>query len=314
MEGGIVVNEDTTIAIPAFNEEPFIAEAIESALAQDARVLICDNHSMDGTREICESFARRHPRITYVRHQDNLGSAANFKYGMEHARSEFFMWLGAHDILPSGYVSALRSALQRRPDAVLAFGDVRYVDRQSRHVRNYAYEFGAELGAPTSLRRLLAIAHHLNDCSLVHGLFRLQALRRSWLDEVCLGIDHVLIARTAVQGPLEHVPGVSYGRRLVHAEYSAEKQMERLKPEAEIDPTVHRYGRMIRLQLGLIDSLPDASWIGAKAGKWRAGYYFMRRFGPWAEPGSTTRLLQEGFRLVGRVLRGVGLRRGGWSG
>ena len=293
----------TTIAIPAFNEERHIGDAIESALVQDADILISDNGSSDGTRAICEAFAARHERISYVRHATNFGAVENFKFGMDRSQTEFFMWLGAHDVLPPGYVSLLQSELLRRPDAVHAFGAVRYIDSESRFVSSYSYEFGRALGSSSPCHRLVTIARYLSDCSFVHGLFRLAILRKSWTNEADLGMDHALMASVATHGPLSYVPEISYGRRLVRSEHSVAEQLERIKPGATIDGRDHIYRRMILVQLQLFDRLSDDSWLDSKIGRLRAGYHFMRRFGPWAERGSAARFMQEGFRVLGRILR-----------
>jgi O-antigen biosynthesis protein len=295
----------TTIAIPAFNEERHIGEAIESALAQNANVLICDNSSSDGTRAICEAFAGRYECVTYVRHAGNFGAYENFKFGMDWAQTEFFMWLGAHDVLPPDYVSLLQSALLDRPDAVHAFGAVRYIDPESRFVRSYNYEFGRALGSPSPCRRLVTIARYLSDCSFVHGLFRLAVLRKSWTNKPDLGMDHALMASVATHGPLSYVPAVSYGRRLVRSEDSVVDQMERIKPGAKIDRTDHIYQQMILFQLQLFERLSDDNWLASKIGRLCAGYFFMRRFGPWAKRGSAARFLQDCFRMFGLILRPI---------
>jgi len=69
-----------SVAIGAFNHAPFIARAIEGALAQhlDGRVeiIVGDDCSTDGTREIIEGYAKAHPGlVTPVLMANNLGDA-----------------------------------------------------------------------------------------------------------------------------------------------------------------------------------------------------------------------------------------------
>jgi glycosyltransferase involved in cell wall biosynthesis len=56
--------------LPVYNGDNYLAAAIESILAQgygEFDFLILDNASTDGTEEICQAYAKRDPRIRYVR-------------------------------------------------------------------------------------------------------------------------------------------------------------------------------------------------------------------------------------------------------
>lgn len=69
------------VCIATYNHEPFIAQAIESVLAQvcdePMRVYIGDDASTDGTQSICERYARQDNRIVYIRRKQNMGLTAN---------------------------------------------------------------------------------------------------------------------------------------------------------------------------------------------------------------------------------------------
>jgi len=55
-----------SIGLPVYNGERYLALCIESVLNQtyaDFELIISDNGSTDSTRQICEDFARRDPRI-----------------------------------------------------------------------------------------------------------------------------------------------------------------------------------------------------------------------------------------------------------
>lgn len=70
-----------TISIPVYNQEKFVAKAIESALSQDYEYLeinISDDASSDGTWAICEAYKER-PRINIYRNDTNMGRLANYK-------------------------------------------------------------------------------------------------------------------------------------------------------------------------------------------------------------------------------------------
>ena len=57
------------VIMPAYNAERFIAEAIESVIAQthhDWQMVVVDDGSTDRTLEIARSFAERDSRITVI--------------------------------------------------------------------------------------------------------------------------------------------------------------------------------------------------------------------------------------------------------
>ena len=69
------------VCITTYNQEAFIAQAIESVLAQKCdepiRIYIGDDASSDGTQAICERHAQQDKRIIYVRRENNTGLTNN---------------------------------------------------------------------------------------------------------------------------------------------------------------------------------------------------------------------------------------------
>lgn len=119
-----------TIGMPVFDGERTLAMAIETLLAQtyaDFQLLISDNASTDGTARICETFAARDPRVSYIRQRQNIGAEANFDFVLAQADSEYFMWAAADDSRSSDFVEANLDFLERHADFVGSTCRVRYV-------------------------------------------------------------------------------------------------------------------------------------------------------------------------------------------
>jgi glycosyltransferase involved in cell wall biosynthesis len=84
-----------SIGMPVYNGEKYIREALDSLLAQtftDFELIISDNASTDSTSNICKEYAIRDSRIRYIRQHKNIGAIANFKFLLEQASGDFFMW------------------------------------------------------------------------------------------------------------------------------------------------------------------------------------------------------------------------------
>ena len=89
-----------SIILPTYNRAAFLPQAFASIRAQqytDWELIVCDNASVDATAAICRRFAARDPRIRYVRHEQNIGVAANHNHAFALARAPYFKW-AHHDV------------------------------------------------------------------------------------------------------------------------------------------------------------------------------------------------------------------------
>src|SRR5438094_6087369 len=90
------------------NEETFLADAVESVLAQSNRdweLLLVDDGSSDGSSGIAQSYAERNPqRIRYLEHSghENRGMSASRNLGLTQARGRYVGFLDADDIWMPG--------------------------------------------------------------------------------------------------------------------------------------------------------------------------------------------------------------------
>lgn len=115
-----------SIVIPVYNQQRFLAQAIDSALAQswpDCEVVVVDDGSTDGSAEIMS----RYSQIRVVR-QVNRGLAAARNAGLAASRGEVVIFLDSDDqIWPDAARNGVE-LLAARPDAMMVFGRCRLVD------------------------------------------------------------------------------------------------------------------------------------------------------------------------------------------
>lgn len=112
-----------TVGIPVYNGAPMLRECLDCLLAQtyqDFIIVIADNASTDETPEICAEYAARDNRIEIVRHAENIGPLPNFKYLVDHADTEFFMWRADDDYSDENFIEKLVGTLDENPKAQLA--------------------------------------------------------------------------------------------------------------------------------------------------------------------------------------------------
>ncbi len=197
-----------SIAIPVFNGEAYVGEAIQSILNQtfsDFELIICDNCSTDSTQEICEAFLARDSRIRYFRHARNLGAGPNYDYCFHLARGKYFKWAAHDDMLAPRFLELAVKAFEARPDAVLCTVGIREIGSNGETYREFSNVFD-DADAETPAPRFGALIHTRHQCEDFFGLYRREALVGSGLHDTYTGSDRVLLAEMALRGPWVSTP------------------------------------------------------------------------------------------------------------
>jgi GT2 family glycosyltransferase len=183
---GMSYNEFVSIAIVTFNSGRFIKRCLESVLAQRyprREVIVVDNGSTDGTRDILEQFEER-CRIFY--NEENVGFAAAQNQAIKLSRGDWVLTLNPDVLLTPSFIEALLEAGHLDPRAGTVCGKLltmnanfalpnralvdstgiyftpmlRHLDRGSLeedngHYLNYEYVFGATAAAALYRREMI---------------------------------------------------------------------------------------------------------------------------------------------------------------
>lgn len=117
------VLQATSVVIPVYNGEKYLAEAIASVAQQSlpaTEIIVVDDGSTDGTSEI----ARRHGGVVY-RRQGNAGAAAAINHGVRIARGVLVAFLSADDVWQPEKLARQHAALSDVPRR-LVFGHMQH--------------------------------------------------------------------------------------------------------------------------------------------------------------------------------------------
>lgn len=170
--------------MPVYNGEQHIGRAIESLLAQsfaDFTIFVSDNASTDRTGEIVKEYQARDSRITYYRQPENIGMTNNFKFVLDAAGAEYFMWAAHDDIRGSDFMEICMSALEADTALGLATTAATIVDSLDR-VMTEEHEVerfnNKSLTAQVFLYTLLA--EGLGKVNIIYGIWRTAAARVTW--------------------------------------------------------------------------------------------------------------------------------------
>ncbi len=90
------------ICVPSYAAERFLAEALDSVLAQTEtnwEMVVVDDASTDASFEIAQKYAADDPRITAVRNPENLGAAASWALAVAATTAPFVKLLCCDDAI-----------------------------------------------------------------------------------------------------------------------------------------------------------------------------------------------------------------------
>jgi glycosyltransferase involved in cell wall biosynthesis len=196
-----------SIGLPVYNGEDYLAEAMDSILAQtspDFELVVSDNASTDGTSEICRTYAARDPRVRVSRNERNLGAAPNYNRSFALSRGAYFKWMAHDDLLEPTFLERCSAALDADPDAILCQSLVRFIDAEGRSLG--IYDSGLRgAGSPRASDRFAALALSSHACTDFFGLIRRSALEGSRLHGSYNGHDRAFLAELALRGRLIQV-------------------------------------------------------------------------------------------------------------
>lgn len=117
-----------SFAVPAYNHGAFLAQTLESLLAQSVpahEIVVSDDHSSDDTQAVLARYAGR---IKAVRPPVRNGMAANWNYAVSQTSGDWVSIMGADDMALPNFVADVSAAIAANPDAVLVRGDFDLVD------------------------------------------------------------------------------------------------------------------------------------------------------------------------------------------
>lgn len=227
-----------SMGLPVYNGQRYLAQAVESLLAQtlgDFELVLCDNASTDETESIGRDLAKRDRRVRYHRNERNLGAAPNFNraWSLCAGRGRYFKWAAHDDLYAPTYLEKCARALEADPSAVLCHSRTVIIDDEGRELspprRDGAapghngngqavywedvYETPRRLDSPRPHERFGQVLLATRRCFEIFGVVRAEAMAKTRGHESYYGADKVMLAAFALMGRLVEVPEALFFRR-----------------------------------------------------------------------------------------------------
>jgi len=255
-------NPKVSIGLPVYNGEEFLAEAVDSILAQtyaDLELVISDNASTDGTERICRDYTARDSRVHYYRSEDNLGASWNFNRVFELANGDYFKWAAHDDRCEPEYLERCVKVLDENPEIVLVYPRSKRITLDGQLLPSRKrYDLHEDAAVPWERFRFLVWVEH--SCVSIFGLIRSNVLKKTPLIGSYLGSDRVLIAELSLHGPFREIQDElfihrDHEARSVRAFSSDRARLAWFDPKAVKDKS-YRYWRMFSEYIKAIGRSP----------------------------------------------------------
>lgn len=193
--------------MPVYNEKATVVAALEAVLQQPqvAELIIVNDASTDGTRELLEKIKEKDARIHVFHHQKNKGKGAALRTGIAQATAEIVLIQDSDlEYNPSEYERLLNPILTGQADAV--FGS-RFIGSQEHRVLYFWHSVGNRF---LTLLSNMFTNMNLTDMETCYKVVRRELLQSLEIQENRFGVEPEITAKLAKKKIRIYEVAISY--------------------------------------------------------------------------------------------------------
>ncbi len=131
------MSELVSIITPVYNSEKYIAQTIESVLAQtytNWEMIIVDDCSLDNSRKIIRGFAKKESRIHLIEFGENSGTGKAREEALRKSKGRFVAFLDSDDLwMPKKLEKQIR--FMTRNDYPISFTSYKLIDETGKDLK-----------------------------------------------------------------------------------------------------------------------------------------------------------------------------------
>lgn len=239
-----------SVVMPAYNERATIHDALSRVLeapVDSIEILVVDDGSTDGTRELLTQGVALDPRVRVILHDVNRGKGAALRTGFAEARGRFVVVQDADlEYDPCDFTQLLQPLLAGHADVV--YGS-RFAGAGAHRVL-YFWHSVANRALTTASNMVTDL--NLSDMETCYKIFRREILDEIHLVEDRFGIEPEITAKVAQLGARIYEVPISY-----HGRTYADGKKIGLKDAFRALYCILRYGIPARLNRRAIPWRPE---------------------------------------------------------
>jgi len=198
-----------SIVIPVYNEEATVLNILKDVqdadtLGLEKEIIIIDDYSTDGTRELLKKINDKNIRILY--HSENMGKGGALKTGFQEANGDVIIIQDADmEYDPKEYVKLLKLFVDGRADVV--YGS-RFKGGECERILYYWHYMGNKF--LTILSNMFTNLN-LSDMETCYKVFRKEIIKSINIEEARFGFEPEITAKIAkIKGIRIYEVGISY--------------------------------------------------------------------------------------------------------
>jgi len=201
MPAGLVL----TVVIPIYNERNTIREILQRVQAVPGprqQIILVDDCSTDGTREILKEIAAEQPEVTVVYHDKNQGKGAALRTGFQHATGQIVIIQDADlEYDPAQYPQLIQPIVEGKADVV-------YGSRFIGEMHRVLYFWHSLANKFLTLLSNVFTNLNLTDMEVCYKVFRREVIQGITLKSNRFGFEPEVTAKVArfITPPLEGRP------------------------------------------------------------------------------------------------------------
>lgn len=154
-----------SVIIPVYNKRAFLSACFNSILSQmnsEDEIILVDDGSDDGSREICLQFVNDYQNIKLVK-QEHKGVSRARNNGIRYAKGQYCLFIDCDDTVEDGLLDECRQVMQNNMLMIYGMSFDYYLRREMSRQEVYAY--------PEETRMTLAdIMENLHDLFTANSL------------------------------------------------------------------------------------------------------------------------------------------------
>lgn len=200
-----------SVVMPVYNERDTVMRIIDRVLAAaplSKELIVVDDYSTDGTRDVLERELRGRPNVKLLMHAQNRGKGAALRTGFTECRGELVLIQDADEEYdPGDYPALIQPLIDGHADVV--FGS-RFIGGGAHRVLYFWHSVGNNL---LTMASNMVTDLNLTDMETCYKVFRRPVLEQLDLREDRFGIEPEMTAKIAQLGVRVYEVPISYHGR-----------------------------------------------------------------------------------------------------
>ncbi len=193
-----------SVGIPVYNDAPWLRNALDHILAQDygnLDIILAEDGSTDGSREICRQYAERDGRIRLFENKHNLGAWGNHKFVFDVSLGDYFAWASGHDYYAPSFISKTFENLITNSDLVMCCSKSLHAVNGKPYVPPGLLDTRG-LPPVERIERLMKFRLAGGSMQVFFGLYRSVYLGKVEVGRDVLSADEIMLAQLSFMGEI----------------------------------------------------------------------------------------------------------------